>query len=169
MALTAKQEAFARGVALEKLGQADAYRAAYDTSKMTPKSVDESASHLAADTKVAARIKVLAERATAAAVKTAGLTLDGSMAEAEALLQDAMALGQISAGVAAATLRAKLSGLLAEKDSKKGNPLDDLDVDGLLQLRVDLEAKIARNREALEMTGDLVPEAAAAPIRRVIG
>lgn len=54
--LTAKQEKFAQSIALEGMNKSDAYRAAYDTSKMTDKTVNEKASVLASQDKVTARI-----------------------------------------------------------------------------------------------------------------
>lgn len=167
MALTSKQEAFARGVALEKLSLSDAYRAAYDTAKMQPTTVQSEASKLAAHPEVAARIQVVSKRAEAAAVKKAGLTLEASMEEAASLLQDAQALGQISAGVAAATLRAKLAGHLVEKKENTKDMLSDMDVEGLLSVQAEVNARIQRAKDALALVGEVEP--VAAPLmRRVI-
>lgn len=60
MILTAKQEAFAQAIA-DGMTQADAYRAAYSTGKMTDKTVWEKASALMADGKVRARVASLRE------------------------------------------------------------------------------------------------------------
>lgn len=57
--LTPKQQRFVELVALEGLMLVDAYRQAYDTSRMTDKTAHESASKLAADPKVSARIEAL--------------------------------------------------------------------------------------------------------------
>lgn len=54
--LTDNQEKFAKFVA-EGMSYSDAYRSAYNTSKMTDKSVWEKASELASNVKVAARLK----------------------------------------------------------------------------------------------------------------
>lgn len=166
MALTAKQEVFCQGVAVRKLSQTDAYTYAYDVGKMTPASIHNAASKLAAIDEVKARIVVLTERATAAAVKAGALTLAQSIDEAGQMFEDAKALGQVAAGVAAAKLRAQLSGHLDEKKQDAKGSLDDMDVKGLLAMREAVEAKITSSREALEMVGDVV--APAAPIRRVI-
>lgn len=56
--LTAKQEAFAQGIA-DGLGQADAYRRAYDAEGMKDNSVYPKASELMKNGKVAARITEL--------------------------------------------------------------------------------------------------------------
>lgn len=65
-ALTPKREKFAQGVA-SGLSQADAYRAAFNVGNSTAKTIQESASRLVADSKVAARVAELrapiAERA----------------------------------------------------------------------------------------------------------
>lgn len=61
--LTAQQEKFAQAIALEDMNQADAYRSAYNTSKMTDKSIWEKASELAANVKVKARVAELREKA----------------------------------------------------------------------------------------------------------
>ena len=60
MKLTAKQEAFAQGIA-DGLSQSDAYRKAYDTSKTKPEVIWSKASELMADGKVAARVAELQE------------------------------------------------------------------------------------------------------------
>lgn len=56
--LTAKQEAFCQGIA-DGLGQADAYRAAYDAERMKDITVYPLASKLMKNSKVAARIAEL--------------------------------------------------------------------------------------------------------------
>jgi phage terminase small subunit len=58
MALTAKQEAFAEAVAKGSKAS-DAYRAVYSAGRMTPKSINEEASHLLANPKVASRVAEL--------------------------------------------------------------------------------------------------------------
>lgn len=58
--LTAKQEAFCQGIA-DGLGQADAYRAAYDAAGMKDNTIYPLASKLMKNSKVAARIAELRE------------------------------------------------------------------------------------------------------------
>ena len=60
--LTAKQEAFVQNI-IQGMNQADAYRSAYNTSRMTDKSIWEKASELAHNVKVSARIAELREQA----------------------------------------------------------------------------------------------------------
>ena len=170
MALTAANEVMARKIALEGLSQTDAYSCAYKTEGKTPDAISKLASAVANRPEVAKRIEVLRERATAAAVKSALLTREQSLDEAGQLLRDAQDLGQISAGVAAAKLRAQLSGHLDEKKQDARGALDEMDVDGLLKMREAVEAKIQHSREALEMTGEAQPIVkAVVPMRRVIG
>ena len=68
--LTAKQENFAKGIA-DGMTQADAYRSAYNTSRMTDKSIWEKASELANDVKVTARVRELRDMAAKSTIMTA--------------------------------------------------------------------------------------------------
>ena len=56
--LTAKQELFVQKI-IEGMSQADAYRSAYNTKRMTDKTIWENASRLMADSKVTARLTEL--------------------------------------------------------------------------------------------------------------
>lgn len=56
--LTAKQEKFVKNI-IDGMSQADAYRSAYDTSKLKDKTIHEKASRLANDSKVRARLEEL--------------------------------------------------------------------------------------------------------------
>lgn len=68
--LTAKQEKFARGIA-EGMTQAEAYRSAYNTSRMTDKSVIEKASELASNVNITARLRELRDMAAKSTIMTA--------------------------------------------------------------------------------------------------
>jgi hypothetical protein len=57
--LTPKQEQFAKAIALDGMSYSDAYRSAYDTSKMSDKTVNEKASLLKDNDKIRARVKEL--------------------------------------------------------------------------------------------------------------
>src|SRR5215813_12007798 len=74
MALTAKQEAFAIACAKGE-NASEAYRAAYESRRMMPKTINEAACRLLANSKVAARIAELRERALKAARLEIGETL----------------------------------------------------------------------------------------------
>lgn len=69
--LTPKQEKFAQSIALENMNYSDAYRSAYNTDRMTDKTVNEKASLLKDEVKIKARIKELREAATTPKVITA--------------------------------------------------------------------------------------------------
>lgn len=68
--LTAKQEKFAQNI-IQGMSQADAYRSAYDTRKMSDKTVHENASRLANNSKVTARINELRGQIAVASVMSA--------------------------------------------------------------------------------------------------
>ena len=57
--LTPKQEQFAKAIALDGMSYSDAYRSAYDASKMSDKTVNEKASRLKDEDKIRARVKEL--------------------------------------------------------------------------------------------------------------
>ena len=59
--LTPKEEQFAKAIALDGMGYSDAYRSAYDTSRMKDKTVNEKASLLKDKDKIRARIKELSD------------------------------------------------------------------------------------------------------------
>lgn len=69
--LTAQQEKFAQAIALEDMNQADAYRSAYNTSKMTNETIWVKASELANHDKVSVRIAELRKQAMTPKVMTA--------------------------------------------------------------------------------------------------
>jgi phage terminase small subunit len=69
--LTEKQERFAQAVALEGMTYSDAYRSAYDTSRMSDKTVNEKASLLASNDKIRARITELRENLVGKKIMTA--------------------------------------------------------------------------------------------------
>ena len=54
--LTAKQEKFVQSIVLDEMNLSDAYRSAYNTDRMTDKTVNEKASLLAGEDKIRARI-----------------------------------------------------------------------------------------------------------------
>lgn len=68
--LTAKQEQFVKNI-IDGMSQADAYRNAYDTSRMADKTIHEKASRLMADGKVKARLKELRDQMVAPTIMTA--------------------------------------------------------------------------------------------------
>lgn len=59
--LTPKQEQFAKAIALDGMSYSDAYRSAYDTKRMTDKTINEKASRLKDECKIRTRIKELTD------------------------------------------------------------------------------------------------------------
>ena len=106
--LTIKQEAFARAY-VETGNASEAYRRAYDSSKMKPESVYESASRLLADVKIAARLAELREPI----MQRHNVTVDSLVLELEEARRAALSADtpQSSAAVAATMGKAKLCGL----------------------------------------------------------
>ena len=118
--LTAKQERFARLVALEGLNQSEAYRQAYNVSPDTlADTVCENASHLASNTNVAPRIQELKASLVAAAVTDAAKILTEL---AKAGHGDAAGPLRWSDKVAALDKMAKILGLYKEADSQLQRP-----------------------------------------------
>ena len=166
--LTEKQAKFCEKV-LEGLNLSDAYRAAFNTENMKPATVNRAAKELADNPKVAARIEVLREGATRAAVTAAAYTLDEAMTDAEEDRALAREKGQGSAAVSATKLKAQLAGHLPEKEKRdaRAGVLDELDVERLLEMQKQVEEKLQRTRAMLEATG--ASSNPPAPIRRIIG
>lgn len=108
MKLTAKQEAFCLAY-IETNNASEAYRRAYDSSKMKPESVNESASRLLADVKITARLAELREPI----MQRHNVTVDSLVLELEEARQAALSAEtpQSSAAVAATMGKAKLCGL----------------------------------------------------------
>lgn len=57
--LTPKQEAFCKAIVYDGMSYSDAYRTAYNSEKMTDKTINEKASRLKDEDKISARIKEL--------------------------------------------------------------------------------------------------------------
>lgn len=68
--LTAKQEQFVKNIA-EGMNQADAYRAAYDTKRMSDNAIYREASLLSDNPKIAQRLKELRDMAAKPTIMTA--------------------------------------------------------------------------------------------------
>lgn len=123
MALTQKQEKFCRLV-VELNNNSDAYRGAYDASRMKPESIHRKAKELMDNVNVAARIAELrAEHA-----KRHRVTVDDLLGELEEARQIALnaETPQTSAAVGASMGKAKLLGLdkqLIELTGAGGGPI----------------------------------------------
>ena len=69
--LTAKQEKFVQSIVLDEMNLSDAYRSAYNTSKMTDKTINEKACLLAKDGKIKARIEQMRQETVTPKVMSA--------------------------------------------------------------------------------------------------
>lgn len=108
--LTPKQEAFCLAY-MEKGNASDAYRRAYDVSRMTPGSVNRKAKELLDNGKITARLEEL----RAPVVQKAQITLESHLTELERLKARAEKAGNISAALKAEELRGKAVGLYTSK------------------------------------------------------
>lgn len=116
MSLTPKREAFAQAVA-SGMTQADAYRQAFGVKPGTkPESVQQSASRLMADLKVASRVDEIRKPA----VKRAQITLEAHLERLRMLSEAAEAAEQYSAAISAEVSRGKASGLYTDKIEHTG-------------------------------------------------
>lgn len=109
--LTHKQELFATLIVQGRLSASDAYRAAYNATKMKPATVHRTAHEVLHTPNVAARIAEL-QREAAEAAK---VTLTGHLEDLLKLRNDAAAAGEFAPAVRAEIARANAAGLLEEK------------------------------------------------------
>lgn len=119
--LTQRQENFCLAI-IEGLNASDAYRSAYDVRTGTPKTVNETASRLMADPKIAARIVELREPAVIAAK----ITLVEHLRELASLRDAAKNGAEYGPAITAEVARGKASGLYSDKlevTGKDGAPI----------------------------------------------
>jgi transposase len=95
--LTAKQEAFAQGIA-DGLGQADAYRMAYDAEGMKDSTVYSKASILMSDGKIRARVDELRSQVVEKQLWTREMSVKG-LIQAYRIAQDAKTSTGMTAAV----------------------------------------------------------------------
>ena len=119
MKLTAKQEAFCLAY-IETNNASEAYRQAYNSSKMKPESVNESASRLLADVKITARL----EQLRAPVRDRAQITLESHLERLNHLSLMAEQAEQYSAAIKAEESRGKVAGLYVEKIDHTTNGKD---------------------------------------------
>jgi len=94
--LTAKQEAFAQGIA-DGLGQADAYRMAYDADGMKDSTIYSKASVLMSDGKVAARVAELKAQVAEKQLWTREMSVKGLMSAYRIALEAKTSTGMTAA------------------------------------------------------------------------
>ena len=108
--LTAKQEAFCIAY-LETGNASEAYRRAYDTSKMSHETIAKRACELLKNGKIAGRISEL----RAPAVKNAQITLEQHLRDLERLRDLAESSEKYGPAIQAEMARGKASGLYVDK------------------------------------------------------
>jgi phage terminase small subunit len=94
--LTAKQEAFCQGIA-DGLGQADAYRMAYDADGMKDNTIYSKASVLMSDGKVAARVAELKAQVAEKQLWTREMSVKGLMSAYRIALEAKASSGMTAA------------------------------------------------------------------------
>jgi len=94
--LTAKQEAFCQGIA-DGLGQADAYRMAYDAEGMKDNTIYSKASVLMSDGKVAARVAELKSQVADKQLWTREMSVKGLMSAYRIALEAKASTGMTAA------------------------------------------------------------------------
>lgn len=110
MALTPKMDAFCLAF-LETGNRSEAYRQAYDTSKMKPETVHKRASELAMNGEVKGRIAEL----RAAAAEKAVVSLGEHLFDLQRMRDIALERGKYSAAISAEVARGKAAGLHSER------------------------------------------------------
>ena len=108
--LTPKQEAFAKNVA-SGMSQAEAYRNSYNTKDVKQSTVQENASRLMANSKVAARVEEL----RAVGAEKAAYTLADHLERLAELGRGAEAEGKFDAAIKAEEIRGKAAGFHTAK------------------------------------------------------
>lgn len=108
--LTPKQELFAQSVA-SGMTQAEAYRTAFNASKMKAETVIQAASRLMTDSNITARVSALRKPI----IEKAGITLKSHLRRLEELSIAAELAEQYSAAIAAEVARGKAAGVNIEK------------------------------------------------------
>lgn len=108
--LTPKQERFVLAY-METGNASESYRKAYDAKQMTEKSVNETASRLLKNVKVAARLEAL----RAPVLEATQMTLEGHLQRLKELSDEAQENGKFGPAIQAEIARGKVSGFYVER------------------------------------------------------
>lgn len=155
MKLTLKQDNFCLAY-IETGDASEAYRRAYDASRMNKESVNRKAHDLMINGKVTARIAEL-RRPVVEAVQ---ITLAAHLNDLKRLRDDALAAEKYGPAIQAEIARGKASGLYIDRIEAGGpGDFERLEDD-------ELERRIAENQHALRLT-EATLRAAAAPARKI--
>lgn len=112
--VTSAEEVFCQNI-VRGLGQSDAYRAAYDTSRYKERTIHAAAKTVAQRPHVMARIAEL----RAPVIKKVQITLEDHLIKLGQLSDQAAAKDQYSAAINGEMLRGKVSGLYVDKVESK--------------------------------------------------
>ena len=149
--LTEMQYKFAQNLAAG-MDQSEAYRDAYPSARNQKISnVSGKASQMARNVLVQAQV----EKLRAPVVRKLQYTLETAMEEGLAAFKLGQATQQVGAMVAAATLRAKLMGLLVEKREVKVTSFDNFDAQAKQTMIEAAQAELDRRRLLLENCTDI--------------
>jgi phage terminase small subunit len=126
VSLTPKKEKFAQELASGK-NPSDAYRAAYDTSRMQVETIRKRASELAKDGDITGRLGAL----RAPAAEAVGITLESHLRDLLALRNLAAKEKQLSAAISAEVARGKAAGVVIDRATveltgKNGGPVQSV-------------------------------------------
>jgi phage terminase small subunit len=122
--LTQKQENFCLAV-VEGLNYSDAYRRCYSTAKCAPATIHRRGKELIDNSRIAARINELRDKAA----KKVGITLSDHLTTMEDLRKKATRKTQFGAAVKAEECRAKASGLYVDihrHEGPDGGPIQSI-------------------------------------------
>jgi hypothetical protein len=136
MQLTERQERFCL-LYVEHGNATEAYRQAYKSAAMKDKTINEAASRLLKNSKVAARIGAIRATAEHAVVERLAYTREAAMAELDGVMELAYAMGRPAPMVSAVRLKCELHRLIVrqEESDKPGefSELTDVEVDAKLE------------------------------------
>lgn len=144
--LTPKQERFAQFVAGGEC-LSGAYRAAFQSERMTAKTICESASRLMADRKVTARVDHLRGEHMRKVAESIKYDYQAAMRELDDAIAFAKVSGSAGAFVAALNLKQKISGLHVEARQNGLSPIAGMSHD---RVRAAIDALVAMRAERLQ-------------------
>jgi phage terminase small subunit len=127
--LTPKQERFCLKY-IETGNAAEAYRQSYNAENMKPVTIRRKAAELLDNGKVTARVRALQQRA----LERHDVTVDSITAELEEARIRGLKLNQVSAAVGASLGKAKIHGLLIEKNEHTGKDGGPIKTDATVQI-----------------------------------
>jgi phage terminase small subunit len=144
--LTPKQERFCLKY-IETGNAAEAYRLSYDAENMKPVTIRRKAAELLENGKITARVRALQERA----LERHDVTVDTITAELEEARTKGLALNQVSAAVSASLGKAKIHGLLIEKNEHTGKDGGPIKTDSTVKIYLPHNGRDIRPAETAQL------------------